>query len=367
MRKVLAVLGLALCLAWPAAAQARQVDLSRLDGHMAGPRTRVLVLGSIHLSELPDSFDPRTLAPVIDRLADFRPDIITVEDIRGDGCDHMARYPATYDPDALVRFCGNTDAARAATGLGVPAALAEIDRVLAEWPAQPTPAQRRHLAALFLAGNDKASALTQWLQLPPAQRVPGEGLDSALVSLLDKAMTTRNEGYQIAAVLAARLGLQRVYPIDDHTGDALDVPPAEIGVFSEALGSAWASGAAGWAPFEKRIQALKDRGDMLALYRYYNRPDVLQHKVESDFGSALRDASPQHYGQRYVAGWETRNLRMVANICEAFRGRPGARVLSLVGATHKPWFDSLLGQMQGVDVVPVEAVLGPGTQVHGED
>ena len=52
-----------------------------------------------------------------------------------------------------------------------------------------------------------------------------------------------------------------------------------------------------------------------------------------------------------------RNLRMVANIRAAFRDRPGARVLSIVGASHKPWFDSLLGQMQGVDIVDANTVL----------
>ena len=98
---------------------------------------------------------------------------------------------------------------------------------------------------------------------------------------------------------------------------------------------------------------------MLALYRYINRPDVLRLAIESDFGAALKDASPQHYGQRYVAGWETRNLRMVSNVRAAFRDRPGARVLAIVGSSHKPWFDTLLGQMQGVDVVDAQKALGP--------
>ena len=79
--------------------------------------------------------------------------------------------------------------------------------------------------------------------------------------------------------------------------------------------------------------------------------------VDTDFGASMRNASPQRYPQMYVAGWETRNLRMVANIRAAFREHPGARVLSIVGSSHKPWFDSLLGQMQGVDIVDVEQVL----------
>jgi hypothetical protein len=31
--------------------------------------------------------------------------------------------------------------------------------------------------------------------------------------------------------------------------------------------------------------------------------------------------------------------------------------LSIVGVSHKPWFDAWLGQLQGVDVVDVRGVL----------
>ena len=51
------------------------------------------------------------------------------------------------------------------------------------------------------------------------------------------------------------------------------------------------------------------------------------------------------------------SLAIAANVHAAFRERPGARVLSIVGSSHKPWFDGLLGQMQGVDVVDAEQVL----------
>jgi hypothetical protein len=96
---------------------------------------------------------------------------------------------------------------------------------------------------------------------------------------------------------------------------------------------------------------------MLALYRFINRPDVLRKQIDADMGAAMREDSPGHLARVYVAGWETRNLRMVANVRATFRERPGARVLCIVGATHKPWFDSLLGQMQGVQIVDVEKVL----------
>lgn len=332
-----------------------QVDLSTLDRRMAGPSTQVLVLGSVHLSGMSKDFRSDSLAPVIDRLAAFKPDLITIEAISGEQCDLAARHPAIYGAQGMAPYCRKTDAARIATGLDAPAAIAEAQQTLKNWPAAPSPAHRRRLAAVFLAANDKASALVQWLQLPQAERRSGDGLDDALVASLEKAMLHNDESLQIGARLAARLGLQRVHATDDHTGDNVDI--ADEAAYGKAVQAAWATAAAPMGRILEREEALAKSGDMLELYRYINRPDVLQVVVEGDFGSALRDPSPEHYGQLYVAGWETRNLRMVANIRAAFRERPGARVLSIVGRTHKPWFDDLLGQMQGVQIVDAQQVL----------
>jgi hypothetical protein len=349
-----AALALGLILAGPGMAQA-QVDLPALDKDMAGPRAQVLVLGSVHLSNMPEGFRPESLAPVLDRLAAFKPDIITIEAISGEGCDLAARHPAVYAPDGMRPYCRDTAAAKAATGLDVPAAIAEARKALKDWPAMPAPAQRRHLAALFLAADDPASSLVQWLQLPAAERRAGDGLDEALVAQLGKLATRNNEDCQIAARLAARLGLQRVYAIDDHTGDNVDV--ADEAAYGKAIQQAWDAAAAKVASNRKREDELAQGGDMLALYRFVNHPDVLRAVIDADFAAALQDPSTPHYGQLYVAGWETRNLRMVANIRAAFREQPGARVLSVVGSSHKPWFDGLLGQMQGVDIIDAEQVL----------
>jgi pheromone shutdown protein TraB len=77
-------------------------------------------------------------------------------------------------------------------------------------------------------------------------------------------------------------------------------------------------------------------------------------------GAALGDGVAPYYGHMYVTGWETRNLRMASNIMATFRERPGARVLVIVGATHKPWLDKILGQMPNVRIVDAEKVLGAG-------
>ncbi len=334
----------------PFAAQA-QVDLTALDRDMAGPRAQVLVLGTVHLRSMPAGFDPAALDGVLDRLAVFRPDIITIETESGEECDLAARHPAKYGAD----YCAPTDAAMATTGLDVPSAIAEVDKSLKAWPAQATPAQRRRLAAVFLAANDRASAYVQWLQLPDAERRAGDSLNAALVEMLGQIGKRNGETYQLAARLAARLGLQRVHATDNHTGDRIDVP--DIKAFVRSLEAAWAAGSAEFKVRIKREEVLSQTPDLLPLYRYINEPEHSRVSAEANVRTAMRGKSPEGYPQIWVAGWEIRNMRMVANIRETFRERPGARVLSIVGASHKPWFDQWLGQLQGVDIVDAASVL----------
>lgn len=352
-RTTLPALLLCTCLSFAAQAQ---VDLSALDDAMPGPRTQVLVLGTVHLAQGDAApFDPASLDGVLQRLQAFRPEIITVEAMPGETCDLMARHPAVYDPEGGATYCPDTAAARAATGMEVAAAIAAVDRQLADWPQAPTPAQRRRLAALFFAAGDPTSALVQWLSLPEAARIEGDGLDAALVAALRKRAASANENTQIAAALAVRLGLQRVHPVDDHTGDNLRID--DMPGFEKAIRGAWNSAPAECGVLREREKTLRAAPDLLPLYRLTNSRDYQRMPAACDFGMALKETSPQRFGRQYVAGWDLRNLRMVANIGTTFRERPGARVLSVVGASHKPWFDRLLGQLQGVDVVDVEAFL----------
>ena len=48
---------------------------------------------------------------------------------------------------------------------------------------------------------------------------------------------------------------------------------------------------------------------------------------------------------------------MVANICATFGSRPGARVLNIVGNSHKAYYDAYLNLMHDVELVDTQAVL----------
>lgn len=330
-------------------------DPSALKGPPKGAPNDVLVLGTPHLTHLPAAFQPAGLRILNERLLDWKPRIIAIEMLSGPQCAFMRQYRQRYQ-ETVATYCRDPAPAQAATGLDVPAATAEIDRLLASWPAAPTPSQRRHLAAVFLAGGEPISALVQWLRQPEAERHAGDGLDATLVAALEKLRNGRGEDALIAAPLAAALGLERVYGMDDHTADAPDADPKAYG---EAIMKAWDNPATTkLREIDKQLRGnLADSEGVMALYRAFNAASRHRILYDSDFGAALKEGSLQQFGRGYVAYWETRNLRMASNIREAIGNLPGSRTLVIVGASHKGYLEAYLNQMHDVHIVSSDQVL----------
>lgn len=330
-----------------------------LKGPPAGAPNEVLVLGTTHLSGLAATPTLDMLEPLLVRLAAWRPAAIATEDISGLGCDSMRRYPSRY-AETVKTYCADPSAGFRATGLDVPAANAEAERLLAAWPAAPTPSQRRQLAAIFMAAGERGSALVQWLRLPAAERKTGDGLDEDLVAALAKFKDQRNETTLIAAVLAARLGLERLWSVDDHSADTPDsADPVEAKAAEVAIRRAWdnPAGKARQADDARLQKGLSQPGGLLALYRAFNAASLSTLIYRSDFGAALVEPSPQGFGRQYVGYWETRNLRMVSNIRDVLGRRPGMRLLAIVGVSHKGYYEAYLNQMHDVRLVDALTVL----------
>ena len=321
----------------------------------AGPPTEILTLGTPHLSQIAVSVNSTLMTALLDKLAAYKPAVITVEDVSGEQCDHLKRYGGTY-PGSFDAWCASPEVAQKAVGMDLPTAADEIHKTLATWPMQPTSADRRHLAALFLATGDKPSAVVQWLRLPPAERHTGDGINEDTLKMVERVGAKPNETYDVAVALAVRLGLERVYLIDDHTSDGVAIDTDQS--YSDAIQAAWKIAPSKAVAQEREIEsALKTPEDVLALYRFVNQPDTLRQNITADFGAALGQQTPQLYGREYVAGWEVRNLRMVANIRAAVATTPGARVLNIVGSSHKAYYDAYLDMMHDVKLIDTETVL----------
>lgn len=344
-----------------AAQQQRAFDPRSYQTQHVGQPTQILVLGSPHLSGTPDNWDSSVLAPLFAKLAAFHPDAIAIEALPGRSIAQMWDYRASY-PDVAHDYGGRAMVlaalARNSLSLDMPDAEAEVGRTTASWPASPTPAQRRRLAALFAASGDPASALVQWWRLAPADRIPDDSVSRLLADQLATYETPprRNENYLIASRLAVQLNLDRVYPMDDQSDDGSPTFAHDFETFSgpiyEALGHD-----SRFAPLRDAAQHLRTPDETLATYRFLNSSTAGRTDSNGQWLSLITRASPNNAGRQRVALWEVRNLRMVANIREVAAHTPGGRVLVIVGSAHKPWLDAYLSMMSDVRIVDAEAVL----------
>jgi hypothetical protein len=110
-------------------------------------------------------------------------------------------------------------------------------------------------------------------------------------------------------------------------------------------------------PLIEARQHLRTPEETLDTYRMVNRPESGRAQAEMEWMRMIERPTVGDVGRIRLAGWEVRNLRMIANIRQAMSGHPGGRVLVLVGAGHKPWFDAYLRVMPDVRIVDVATVL----------
>jgi len=358
MNSALLFIALMLVGANPILAQTNHLafEPSKLQDEKVGMPNEVVVLGTPHLSQLPDNFRVEMVQPLIRRLVEWNPTAIAVEENSGLLCDKMRRMPERYG-QAITSYCFDPSIATSVTGLDVAAANAKVETMLAELGVNPKPETRRELAAVFLAAGEPGSALVQWLRLPERERHADDILNEALVSLLRQRAARRNETDLVAARVAAAAGLERLWSVDDQSTYIGELPDEDA--YGKAVMAAWDNPATkAQAQEADALEAGLDRPDgLLTMYRTYNAPSYAAVKYQSDFGAALVEPSPEGYGRRYVAYWETRNLRMVANMREVLGRQPGTRMLAIVGVSHKGYYEAYLAQMRDVKLVDVMPLL----------
>lgn len=241
--------------------------------------------------------------------------------------------------------------------MDMPQAEAALRQEIAKLSDSPAPAAGRRLAALFAAAGDPYSALVQWWHLPPAERVAGDGISRRLAAQLDELGQENDEGVLLAAKLAVRLGLPRVYQTDSQEDDVFT--PEEADLFAQRV----------FPPLVQSITAdplVQQRGTVaemttpeavLDAYRRLNDPRIERRLADLEWLGAINRPTEKDVGRKRMAAWEARNLRMAANIRESAARAPGGKVLVIVGATHKLWLEAYLGMMSDIAIISTDQVL----------
>lgn len=331
-----------------------QPAVAKSHNQLAGEATRILVLGTPHLSDM-DEISDEHLKPLLARLEAFAPDVIAIEAVPGQTCELLRAHREVY-PGVADTYCTDPLPARDALGLSAGAAelalAIELDGLGEDIP----PEKHRSLAALLWATGDPWSAAMHWSLLSTEQRLASDQIDEDLASLLDRQLESANENRRIAGMLGANLGHTRLFPMDDHRSDSIMIfaNPELPGILQEI----WNADIGDEAALEAEADRLLGSPEgLLAYYRFTNSSEFQTMLRDADFGAAAQTGDANNAARSYVAWWHARNLRMAANIVESFGNRPGAKVLVITGNSHKAYLDRILGQFEDIELVNVDEVL----------
>ncbi len=345
---------LAITMALASCSQDESIVFSGVDPDLTVAPTQVMVLGTAHLGNYKEELTLEDLDPLMDRLEIYGPDVITIEETSGMICNRVRNYPREHGGYA-DSYCFDGAPYREESGLSASEGSYQAGKALLDWPKAPTAAQRRSLAAAFIASEELYSALVQWHRLDTSERIVGDGLGPKSVEMLNRQSLDVNESNSIAARLAARVGLERLFYADDH-GSFID---SEDG--GEAYGARveelWSKGGDMCQAHFDDPRADVTGGDIVGAYRRMNTVEYQRQQMACDWKLTMNDAEPEQFGRRYTMGWQARNMRMASLIMTAAITEPGGRVLSIVGASHKPYFEAYLDQAHDIEIVDAGTVL----------
>lgn len=331
------------------------IDLSGIQFNLAGGPVEALVLGTPHLSARKEQIPQEHLSLLLDKLIEFSPDIIAIESSNGISCATFKKYQAVYG-QVWENYCFDPTHIQQSLKVTPPQALAKAYKFLDLPESQITNEVRREMIAYFFAAGWADSATMQWLQLSLPERTAQNGINEELKAWLDKRILSANESVAIAAKLGAKLGLRYLHPMDDHTADIVYLnAPNELW---QVIQSVWKHDSASELEYQKKeTELLGSPEGVLAYYRFLNSQWTQQVTIDADFGAAAQRTDSNNIARRYLAWWQSRGLKMAANVVEATARNPSAKVLVLVGASHKTYFDAYLNQMHDFKLIPVNSVL----------
>lgn len=325
------------------------------------PPGEIFVLGTRHLYDIKGKYDPSILAALMQHLEHFKPDLIAVEALRGRDIAAMELQPGRH-AGALNPYSYSQRAmgGMAQAELAINWSMAQ-DAVDAGITVDDSDDSRTSAILNYLAAYDYYSALLTWFQGSSGFKSVFSESNKKVADDFARRLESTNEYYSIALPLAAKLGHDRLYPVDDH----LENGTMEAVV--ETMPGGWDSMMAIFGDIQNhpylveinsRFDAAAEAGDVMPYYRWLNLPETGVRDEAFQWDPLMSGDIDSRIGSARLAAWETRNLRMASHLSELMIANPGKRVLYIVGSGHKPILDRLFSGMSWIRVVPSAEVLG---------
>jgi hypothetical protein len=325
----------------------------------------VTIVGSAHLHQLPTRPTAEQVAPAVDALAAFEPTQVCVETMSGERVETLAANPERFGGllQSLARAAvqvGQTQ--QRSLGVRPGDARERAQGLLVRWDDLASE-DRARLIALQLAGFEFASAVLNWSYLDDRERESAAAvLGRESVEELGRALSNGSEAYALAVPLGRKFGLHELCGADALEDESRGIASAR------AYGS---SVIFAQPAFRSRVEQLvremanawrPDGGPhaLVDLLRYYNGDAFADldrklewetmHEFDNDGGAMTRR----------LMFWHARTAEISAELFRALARGPRERVLFIVGASHRPFAESLLRSQPWVEVVPVASWLNAG-------
>ena len=314
----------------------------------------VLVLATPHLSGV-EGVTAAHVDRVVAPLAGFAPQAVVVEALPPHTIEAMQQQ-ADLHPEALDAFVGarfRELVSESQRMLGVDPAAARKASTSECARALPSTTDAS-LRCIRLAAASWDKPWVDYLAWRHGRQWPASSLPQGLLGeRIGRLKTSTNENELLGARLADQFGQPRLFGMDDHPGEDVYGPVFEALI--PAIGQSKA-----YAAFKAEARIIKEAGertrqavanrDLLPLYRWFNSTEYSGLVLDEEWRLFVDRDLPRGPGQARIDLWDMRNLAMVSNVLRVVSRHPGERVLVIVGASHKPFFDDYLGRSIGVRV-----------------
>jgi Family of unknown function (DUF5694) len=345
--------------AWPATNTHSPRDLSSL---ISQQRTEVFVLATPHLSQVKGNWNLAALEPLLKRLETFHPDAVAVEEMRGADYEVLLSNPGAYKgviEELRPRSPNLAAAAQSALHLTWAQAAEQFQSRLELLTGSiHTTAQRLELVMLAIAAYEIPTAELHWRLLSLEERKQSS-VPEIIRADLDESLSRRNEIDAVGVELGRRLGLTRIYGIDDQSEN--DLLAAAIPALEKAMSRAEFVAIMADSHFsevDKAASREATAGNLLPAYRLYNSADYGTKDIHLQWDIFNRVPLAGDPGRTRLILWEVRNFNIAAHIARVAATHPGGHILVIIGAAHKPFLDDYLGRSMDFRIMTAAQILG---------
>ncbi|MBT3252162.1 MAG: hypothetical protein HN729_09895 [Candidatus Marinimicrobia bacterium] len=329
-----------------------------LNGQIASEKTKVLILGTPHLNQIPN-FQPKMLDNLVIKLDSLKFDAVCIENMPGELLyDIESREDSAYtyivEHIAGLRFA-LADSMQVNLGIG----FVESEKNAKDLLKKETlaDADRVQLIEYLIASTDIYSATLQYKLIKEKSTFDGSNISQYTMAVIEKYGDDLNEISSLALRLASNQNLQKLEYIDNlqdesflykHFPNFTEDFTDNQELFKDIGNSPV------FLKFNELITSGITDEDLLDVYLFMNSEEYMIQDYEAQHVIWLNSNFESGTDRARYSLWEMRNIQITANILKTCAFYPGKNVIVIIGASHKSFIEKYLKQVPDIELLELK-------------